>query len=132
MMKKHLLLIVILAAFSIKTKAQTATANDTSNQNKDTKFYPVEVNAEFPGGVEGLYKFIQKNAKNRGCVGRVMVKFVVEKDGSVSNVEVAKSLSADCDAEALRVINKSPKWKPAMQGGHAVRVLWTIPVNFGE
>lgn len=99
-------------------------------------FSVVEDEPEFPGGVEALYKYLAENikypvlAKEKGTQGRVYVAFVVEKDGSVSNAKVLRGVSEEVDAEALRVINAMPKWKPGMQQGVPVRVQYNIPIIF--
>lgn len=99
-------------------------------------FQVVEQDPEFPGGVEALYKYIQSNikypqlAKENNITGRVFVTFVVEKDGSVSNVKAARDIGGGCGAEAVRVVKSMPKWKPGKQRGKAVRAAYTLPVNF--
>ena len=102
----------------------------------DGAFDVVEKMPEFPGGVGELMKFLSMTVKypeaaeKAGTQGRVIVSFIVEKDGSVSNAKVQKSVSEELDAEALRVINAMPKWTPGMQKGKAVRVKYTIPITF--
>ena len=96
----------------------------------------VEQDPEFPGGVEALYKYVQQNikypqlAKENNITGRVFVTFVVEKDGSVSNVKAARDIGGGCGAEAVRVVKSMPKWTPGKQRGKAVRAAYTLPVNF--
>lgn len=96
----------------------------------------VEQDPEFPGGVEALYKYIQQNikypqlAKENNITGRVFVTFVVERDGSVSNVKAARDIGGGCGAEAVRVVKSLPKWTPGKQRGKAVRAAYTLPVNF--
>ena len=91
---------------------------------------------EFPGGMQECMKWLGKNinypaeAKEKGTQGRVIIQFVVEKDGSITEAKVARGVDPLLDAEALRVINASPKWKPGKQGGQPVRVKYTIPVAF--
>lgn len=103
---------------------------------EDEIFQVVEQDPEYPGGVEALYKFIQQNlkypqlAKENNITGRVFVQFVVEKDGSVSNVKAARDIGGGCGAEAVRVIKAMPKWTPGKQRGKAVRAAYTLPVNF--
>lgn len=95
-----------------------------------------EFPAEYPGGVEALMGFLQKNlkypaiARESGVQGRVYVQFVVETDGSVSQMKVVKDIGAGCGAEALRVLSKMPLWKPAKQGKAVVRMRFTVPVFF--
>ncbi len=104
--------------------------------NTDEVFKVVEVDPEFPGGEEALYKYLAENikyplmAKNNKVEGRVFITFVIEKDGNVSNAKVLRSVNEELDAEALRVINAMPKWKPGMQRGVPVRVQYNIPITF--
>lgn len=104
--------------------------------NTDEVFKVVEVNPEFPGGEEALYKYLAENikypvmAKNNKVEGRVYITFVIEKDGTVSDAKVLRSVNEELDAEALRVINAMPKWKPGMQRGVPVRVQYNIPISF--
>jgi len=99
-------------------------------------FTAVEQSPEFPGGLEAFYKFLVKNvhypdaARNNNTSGRVIVQFVVERDGSLSDIKVVRSLGDGCDEEALRVMKLSPRWKPGIQNGNPVRVIYSIPVNF--
>lgn len=96
----------------------------------------VEKHPEFPGGLPGLMDYLSKNIKypepaRRAYVeGKVFVSFVVQKDGSVSNVEVLKGLGFGCDEEALRVTKAMPKWKPAMHKGEVVNVKYNLPIKF--
>ena len=99
-------------------------------------FDVVEQMPEFPGGMEALMQFLSKNMKypdeatKAGQEGRVIVSFVVEADGRVTNAKVVKSVAPLLDAEALRVIGLMPRWEPGRQNGEAVRVKYTIPVAF--
>lgn len=96
----------------------------------------VEEFPEFPGGMAAWSKFIQKNlrypymAQEIGLQGKVFVSFVIEKDGSVSDVSLVKGIGGGCDEEALRVIKKSPKWKAGKQNKTAVRVRYNMPINY--
>lgn len=104
--------------------------------NTDEVFKVVEVDPEFPGGEEALYKYLAENikypvmAKNNKVEGRVYITFVIEKDGNVSDAKVLRSVNEELDAEALRVINAMPKWKPGTQRGVPVRVQYNIPITF--
>ncbi len=99
-------------------------------------FEVAEVQPEFPGGMDALMAYLQKNikypsrAQENNIKGTVVCRFVVGKDGSVSNVSVAKSLDPDCDREATRVIAGMPKWKPGKQSGKPVNCYFTVPVRF--
>lgn len=95
-----------------------------------------EVNPEFPGGVAALMNYLSSNihypkeAYDKGVQGRVLIQFVVNKVGRVSNASVLKGVDALLDAEALRVVKSMPTWKPGMQKGQPVRVRYTIPITF--
>lgn len=99
-------------------------------------FQVVGTMPEFPGGVQELMKWIQQNLKypktaaENGVQGRVVVEFVIEADGSVTDPVVTRSLDPSCDKEALRLINSMPKWKPGTKRGEPVRVKYTLPVQF--
>lgn len=107
-------------------------------QFTDNKVYEsAEVMPEFPGGEVELLKFVAKRikypteAQRKGAQGRVIVKFVVETNGSISNIHVVKGIDPLLDAEAIRVCTTMPTWAPARQEGKAVRCYYTIPVTFG-
>ena len=99
-------------------------------------FQIVEEMPSYPGGDQKLMEFVAKNikypqiARETGIQGRVFVGFVVEPDGSVSNVKVLRGIGGGCDEEAMRVVKSMPKWKPGKQRGKAVRVSYMLPVNF--
>lgn len=99
-------------------------------------FYSLEKTPQFPGGEEALLKWIGDNMKyppiaaEQGVSGRVSCQFVVEPDGSVSNVEVIRGFDPSCEREALRVLRMLPKFAPGEQRGKPVRVKYNIPVTF--
>ena len=99
-------------------------------------FQVVEQMPEFPGGTQALMAYLSKNikypsvAQDNGIQGRVLVSFVVNKDGSIVDPEVIKSVDAALDKEAMRVIKAMPKWNPGKQRGKPVRVKYTVPVLF--
>jgi len=114
-----------------------ATAQKNINNEKITeKDTVVEVIPEFPGGEDSLWKFISKNvvypeeARKKNLEGKVVIKFIIETDGSISNVEVVQSVAPILDEEAVRVIKLMPKWKPGKQRGKFVRVYFQIPIRF--
>ncbi|MCF2594585.1 M56 family metallopeptidase [Bacteroides caecigallinarum] len=121
-------------ATSVKTDAVEAPAEKADT--KDEVFMVVEQMPEFPGGVQELMSFLSKNIKypasamESNIQGRVIVQFVVEKDGTPTEFKVMRSVDPALDAEALRVMKEMPKWKPGMQRGQAVRVKYTVPVTF--
>jgi periplasmic protein TonB len=99
-------------------------------------FTAVEQNPEFPGGTSEMYKYINSKikyppaAQRANISGRVFVKFVVEKDGSIGKIEILKGIGFGCDEEAERVIKDMPKWNPGRQNGKNVRVFFTMPVFY--
>lgn len=99
-------------------------------------FQIVEEMPSYPGGEKALLEYVAKNikypqiARETGIQGRVFVGFVVEPDGSVSNVKILRGIGGGCDEEAMRVIKSLAKWKPGKQRGKAVRVSYQIPVVF--
>lgn len=99
-------------------------------------FLFVEEMPEFPGGEKALLEFIAKNirypgtAQRLGVEGRVHLKFVIDKDGSVTNIEVLQGIGAGCDKEAIRVLGLLPKFSPGKQRGKAVKVQMQLPVIF--
>ncbi len=105
-------------------------------EDDDEFFMVVENMPEFPGGDLGLMKYIQKNvrypaiAKEYNITGKVYVSFIVDKQGKVTNVKVVRGVDKNLDAEAVRVVKSLPKYKPGKQRGKAVRVMFTIPINF--
>jgi TonB family protein len=111
-------------------------AKEPADESAEGAFDVVEQMPEFPGGSIELMKFLSENIKypeaasKAGTQGRVVAQFIVEADGSISNVKVLKNVSDEIDAEAVRVIKAMPKWKPGMQKGQPVRVKYTIPVTF--
>ena len=99
-------------------------------------FKVVEVMPEFPGGAGKMMEFIQKNlkypmtARENDIQGRVFVTFVIEPDGSITNVTVMRGIGGGCDEEAIRVVQSMPNWKPGKQRGVAVRSSFTVPIIF--
>ncbi|MDO4215686.1 MAG: energy transducer TonB [Bacteroidales bacterium] len=105
-------------------------------EDEQTIFQVVENQPEFPGGQSALMQYLSKNIKyptisqENGVQGRVVVQFVVNKDGSIVDPVVARSVDPYLDKEAIRVVTTMPKWKPGMQRGKPVRVRYTLPVAF--
>ncbi|MBQ2386318.1 MAG: energy transducer TonB [Bacteroidales bacterium] len=102
----------------------------------DEVFVVVEEQAEFPGGMEAMYAYIVKNlkypeaAKEKGIEGRVFVSFIIEKDGSISNVKILRGIGGGCEEAAVEMIKNMPKWKPGTQRGKPVRVQFNLPIKF--
>ena len=99
-------------------------------------FKKVDEMPRFPGGDKGMMEYISQNikypveAQNQGIQGMVVVRFVVNKTGEISDVTVLRSLTSTCDTEAVRVVKAMPKWTPGKQGGKAVDVYYTLPIQY--
>lgn len=137
----------VLPAFALLFAGNISCSQDAS-QTEDAKEAPADSTAkeevfmvaeqmpEYPGGMKEMLKFLQENVKypanamKNNVQGRVIVQFVVEKDGTPTEFKVLRSVDPDLDAEALRVMKAMPKWKPGMQKGQVVRVKFTVPVSF--
>ena len=126
-LKVALMMLVLLFSF------MTSTAQTKKN---DMVFDVVEVMPQYPGGQIAMLKYIMENIKypeqamKEGIQGRVTVRFIVEKDGSISNVKPVLSVHPLLDKEAVRVVNSMPKWSPGKQKGKPVRVQFNVPVMF--
>ncbi|WP_187774898.1 energy transducer TonB [Pedobacter sp. BS3] len=131
------LTMIMLMASLIMAKASPQNTTQTlldSTDNRVHDFASVEVLPSFPGGIEKFYAFLDKNyhfskeAREHGVSGRVTMSFIVEKDGSLSNIKVLRDLGMGTGEEAIRILEQSPKWKPGIQNGELVRVAFTMPI----
>jgi protein TonB len=118
-------------------KAKEVIAQPEPPKEEENKVFDVvEVMPSFPGGQGALMQWLNKNikypvvAEENGVQGRVVVTFVVEKDGSITDVKVVKSVDPSLDKEAARVVKSMPHWIPGKQNGSPVRVKYTVPVTF--
>ena len=122
-----------MAVFCLTTVSAQKTV---VSQKNDDVFDIVEQMPEYPGGMQALFEFLKENikypedAQKQKVEGRVLVKFVVETDGSITNIEVVKNAFPSLDAEAERVVRIMPKWTPGKQKGQVVRVKFVLPINF--
>ena len=129
---------------TLQPASSTATSDDVEvvvvdmypETHDSDAFDVVEKMPEYPGGIEAFMKFLSENvrypeaASKAGIQGRVLVNFIVEKDGSISNIHVIQNVNEYLDAEAVRVVGAMPKWTPGMHEGKAVRVKYTVPISF--
>ena len=106
------------------------------NQDNSYVYDVVEEMPQFPGGPSGLFQYLSESiiypddARQNGKEGRVLLTFIVETDGSISNIKIVKSVDAVLDAEAIRVVATMPKWIPGRIDGATIRVKYTVPVTF--
>ena len=144
-------LTAIVEAKAIKSTEESVQISTVSQDTVKVNYVPTEVSRklqgtavfevveempEFPGGVDAMMEYLQKelrypeSAKEKGIQGRVTVQFIIDKEGNVTNSKVTRSVDKDMDAEAIRLVKAMPKWKPGMQKGKAVAVKYTVPVVF--
>lgn len=130
-----------LSAYSHESAPGTDAGNDFafdcfSELDGNEVYLVVDKMPSFPGGDAGLSKYLAQNikypleAQEEGVQGRVFVKFVIEADGSITHVKVARPFDPYLDWEAVRVVKSMPNWTPGKQDGKAVRVSYTVPINF--
>ncbi|MBB6498261.1 energy transducer TonB [Pedobacter cryoconitis] len=124
------------AAIPVSTVSGNGNGDTPAVDNNVYDGAGVERYPEFEGGMGAWTRFLQRNlrypdqAQERGVQGKVYLSFVVEKDGSISSVTLIKGIGAGCDEEAIRVLKKSPRWKPGQQNQQSVRVRYTMPFSF--
>lgn len=132
---KKICLMLMLAALGFAAAAQTDNT-PTREASSDEVYTIVEQDPEFPGGMEGLYRYLASNiqypneAKSKNVEGKVFVTFVIERDGTVTDVKTLRTPHPTLALEAERVVRAMPKWKPGKSRGKAVRVQYTLPINF--
>jgi len=109
--------------------------NGPADVVEDTNIYSsagIEVKPDFPGGIEKFYKYVGNNYRapeEEGLKGKVYVTFVVEKDGSLTDIKVVRDIGYGTGQEAVRVLKKCPRWNPGEQNGKKVRVLYSLPIT---
>jgi len=153
-MKKTLLIFLLITAAIIARAQQTSTpkrgdpnaeisipmpVNDSTQKALDdpNKIYTeVEQEPTFVGGMDKFYNYLKTNlkypagAKANNTQGKVFLRFVVEKDGSFTDIKVLRGIAPDCDAEAIRLMKACPHWRPGIRNGRPVRVAYTLPIVF--
>ena len=137
-MKKILFIALLSFGFMANAMAQHFDEGEEviEQSESDKVFEVVDEMPSFPGGQSALFDFMAKNikypevAEDNGIQGRVLVTFIVKKDGSLSDVRVAKSVDPSLDKEAVRVVKSMPKWIPGIEKGQYVNVKFTLPVTF--
>lgn len=140
-MKKQIILNGLLFTLLIGNCLDTQAANETRTTSDLPSMVEVsqdkrEVAPEFPGGITALVEFLSKNlkyptvCKEQKIQGKVLVKFTVKSDGSISNIRVTKPVDIYLDKEAVRVVKSMPRWTPGTQDGKPVNVEYTLPITF--
>jgi len=133
-MKRLLFLAMLLTVF-IDVKAQNKSQSSASkNKTNIDKPISVKKGVDFPGGMTAFYKFLGKNIKfpdpEIDVQGKVIISFVIENDGRLTNFKIIRSLGPKYDAEVIRVMKLSPRWKPAVENGKPIKSDYTVPINF--
>ncbi|MEM9339117.1 MAG: energy transducer TonB [Bacteroidota bacterium] len=135
-MIKKIIIALLFASPFITWSQQKGHQQDSLSEKASEVFTIVEESATFPGGMNSFYRFLGGNitfppqALEKGVGGRVFVQFIVEKDGSISNIQVVKGIGAGCDEEAARVIQLMPDWIPAKYNGVPVRQKMVQAITF--
>ncbi|MDR1951151.1 MAG: energy transducer TonB, partial [Bacteroidales bacterium] len=118
-------------------EAYVAPVIEAEEEAEETQiFQVVEDNPEYPGGEAARMKFLSDNikypaiARESGIQGTIYITFVVERDGSITDVQVMRGIGGGCDEEAIRVVKAMPRWNPGKQRGRAVRVQFMMPIRF--
>ncbi|MEO0037830.1 MAG: hypothetical protein RIQ59_1041 [Bacteroidota bacterium] len=131
-MKKLLILIICIVAFQ-NTEAQSEPiAPAQTEENTVFNSAGLEIKPEFKGGLSKFYEYIAKNYRTPdvpGLNGQLMISFVVEKDGSITDIKVLKDLGYGTGEEAIRILKKCPNWTPAEQKGKKVRCAFMLPLR---
>jgi TonB family protein len=119
-----------------KRAADSPALKNVSGDEQEPVLLSVEQMPEFPGGIKNLTKYLKENLKypttasDMGISGKVVVQFVVEKDGRITNIKVLRGIGGGCDEEAVRVVSMMPNWKPGTQNGKPVPVYYYLPISF--
>lgn len=132
---KKIVLLILLVTFSTFSQSKNATITD---ENEDSTVYnsvSINVRPEFPGGINMFYKFISSNFKtpdeivNQKISVKIFVSFIVEKDGTISEIKVIDDTQSELAREVIRVIQAMPKWNPGELNGNHVRCSYMIPIT---
>lgn len=135
-MKKLILFISLVVLSWASGMAQNPVSNGGNISESEPVMEKPEKLAQFPGGMDAYVRFLAANlhypekARQAGIEGKVLLQFVVDKAGYIRNIKVLKSLSPECDKEAIRMVKAMPRWFPAENEGRKVNCLYTCPISF--
>jgi protein TonB len=134
---RKILYITSLALLLLGVIIQSSTVVRAQPKKGEKKIFTmVDETAEFPGGMSAMRAYLAKSihypdsAKNNNIQGKVILQFIVNKDGSISNVDIMRNLPGGCGEEARRVVLAMPKWKPGLMNGQPVDMYYTLPISF--
>ena len=124
--------LLMVFVFTSNVNAQV----DKSDKDSEKVYTVVDKEAEYPGGIEAMNRFLAQNiiyptlAKQKNIHGKVLISFIIEKNGSISNIKVIKDIGEGCGEEGMRIVKLMPKWKPAQQKSEPVRQQFVLPISF--
>ena len=124
------------AEIKIDEPVGNSDVKQVTEEDPNKIFTAVEQEPSYPGGLDKFYQYLGKNihypavAKENNVQGKVFLTFVVERDGSLTDIKVLRGIGSGCDEEAVRVLKATPKWKPGIQNGRPVRVQYNVPITF--
>jgi len=131
-MKKVILVLAVILVCQLGFAQEVKSESPNAEDNLIYNTAGIEVKPDFPGGIQEFYKFIGKNYKTpnvKNLKGKVFVMFVIEKDGSLTDIKVLRDIGHGTGEEAVRVLKECPKWLPGEQNGQKVRVLYSLPIS---
>jgi protein TonB len=131
-MKELVFLFICLVSFQNVNSQSDSTATDPKEDNTVYNSAGLEIKPEYKGGLNKFYEYIAKNYRTPnvpGLKGKLLVSFVVEKDGSITDIKVLKDIGYGTGEEAIRILKKCPNWTPAEQKGKKVRCTFMLPIN---
>jgi protein TonB len=131
-MKELVFLFICLVSFQNVNSQSDSTATDPKEDNTVYNSAGLEIKPEYKGGFNKFYEYIAKNYRTPdvpGLKGKLLVSFVVEKDGSITDIKVLKDIVYGTGEEAIRILKKCPNWTPAEQKGKKVRCTFMLPIN---
>jgi protein TonB len=130
-MKKAILVLAVIFGCQFGYAQEVKPTSPKAEDNLIYNTAGIDVKPEFPGGFQEFYNYIGKNYKTpsvAGLKGKIFVTFVIEKDGSLSDIKVIRDIGHGTADEAIRVLKECPKWLPGEQNGQKVRVLYSLPI----
>jgi len=135
-MKRLYLLLITLLAYHFSMAQNSPSPDTTKTTGEKRIFTSVEQVPQFPGGMENFGRYLSKNLKYPdvarliGINGKLRLSFVVDRDGSITQAKPLNCIGAGCEAEAVKLLENSPKWNPGIQNNRPVRVAYSIPISF--
>ncbi|MNK16404.1 Gram-negative bacterial tonB protein [compost metagenome] len=128
---KKITFVILILLFSFIVKAQEEQIDNTTST--ETSAQEIRIEPEFPGGLKAFYEYlgveIKKNGLNKKRKGKILIQFIVERDGSINEVTVLKGIEENMDKKVCEIIARSPKWSPGTIDGVAIRASYNMPIT---